>query len=64
MHVAAADADSVDLHLDVVRPDFLRQVDVAEGEFSLPLKHECAHWGFFPCFNLSSCHGLTVASIP
>ena len=43
VHVAAADADGVHLDLDLARPGRDRQVDVAEGQFPLPLKHECAH---------------------
>ena len=49
VHVAAADADRVDLHLHVVRPDLLRQVDVAERELVLALENQCAH-GYHPSF--------------
>jgi hypothetical protein len=41
--VAAADPDGVDLHLDVVRPDLQRQVDVAERQFKFAFKDKCAH---------------------
>jgi hypothetical protein len=45
VHVAAADADRVDLHLDAVGADLQGQVDIAERQLALPLKDECAHGG-------------------
>ena len=43
MHVAAADADRVDLHLHVVRADILRQVEVAERKLVLALENKGTH---------------------
>ncbi len=43
VHVAAADANSMDTNANVIRPQLLRNFDIAQGKFADMFEDKCFH---------------------